>query len=167
MLALSSLRLQCILSNAFQVKGFLKLIYKYFWSRQNCVRRWLNRIITSEVITMTRQELIEYCQNEYNALVDRPFKHYPDYVAIRHQSGKWFGLVMNVPASKLGLSGADEIDIVDLKVEPELNSLLQVQPGFFPGYHMAKAHWISARLDHFGSVTELADLIAGSYNATK
>jgi len=115
---------------------------------------------------MTRDELIEYCQNEYNSEVDKPFKHFPDYVAIRHPNGKWFGLVMNVPANKLGLPGTDEVDVVDLKVEPELNSILQIQPGFLPGYHMSKVHWISARLDKFNKVDELADLIEGSYNAT-
>ncbi|MCI1985153.1 MAG: MmcQ/YjbR family DNA-binding protein [Lactobacillus sp.] len=115
---------------------------------------------------MTRQELIAYCQNEYNAIVDKPFKHYPEYVAIRHQNGKWFGLVMNVPATKLGLPGTDGIKILDLKVDPELNSMLQIQPGFLPGYHMPKAHWLSVRLADF-TTSQLADLIAGSYNATK
>ena len=116
---------------------------------------------------MTRDELIEYCQNEYNAVVDRPFKHYPNYVALRHQNGKWFGIVMNVPANKLGLSGTNELDIVDLKVEPELNSILQKQAGFLPGYHMSKEHWLSARLDKFSTPTDLADLIAGSFAATR
>lgn len=115
---------------------------------------------------MTRDELIEYCHNEYNSEIDKPFKHFPNYVAIRHLNGKWFGLVMNVPANKLGLPGTEEIDVVDLKVEPELNSILQVQPGFLPGYHMSKKNWISARLDQFKNVDELADLIEGSFNAT-
>lgn len=115
---------------------------------------------------MTRDQLINYCLNEYNSEIDKPFKHYPDYVAIRHLNGKWFGLIMNVPANKLGLSGTGNIDIVDLKVEPELNSILQVQPGFLPGYHMSKIHWISARLDYFESIDQLADLIEGSFIAT-
>lgn len=116
---------------------------------------------------MTRDELIAYCENEYNMEADRPFKHYPDYVALRHPNGKWFGLIMNVPADKLGLSGTAEIEIADFKVEPELNSILQVQPNFLPGYHMSKVHWITAILERFESVAELADLIEGSYEATQ
>ncbi|KRM86752.1 hypothetical protein FD19_GL001605 [Lacticaseibacillus thailandensis DSM 22698 = JCM 13996] len=74
---------------------------------------------------------------------------------------------MNVPGTKLGLDDPQEIDIVDLKVEPELNSILQTQPRFRPGYHMAKKHWLTALLDQFESVDNLADLIEGSFAATK
>lgn len=116
---------------------------------------------------MQRSEIIAYCQNEFQATVDYPFKHFPGYVAIRHPNGKWFGLVMNVPAGKLGLSGTGEVDVLDLKVDLELNSILQAQPNFLPGYHMSKAHWITAILDRFDSVDELADLIEGSFEATK
>ncbi len=115
---------------------------------------------------MTRDEVVTYCQNEYNAVVDHPFKHYPDYIALRHQGGKWFGLLMDVPADKLGLQGTDSVALLNLKVDPELNSMLQLQPGFLPAYHMAKAHWLSARLDGFARVADLADLIAGSFAAT-
>lgn len=117
--------------------------------------------------SLTRRELIEFCQNEYNAVVDHPFKHYPDYVALRHSNGKWFGLVVNVPARKLGLPGDGELDLVNLKVTPELNSILQTQAKFLPAYHMSKEHWLSAVLARFASVNELAGLIEGSYQATK
>lgn len=116
---------------------------------------------------MTRAEIISYCQNEYNAVVDHPFKHYPHYVAMRHHNGKWFAVVLDVLADRIGLDGHEVVDIVDLKVDPELNAILQEQPGFLPGYHMNKTHWISAVLSHWDSVDQLADLIEGSFNATK
>lgn len=116
---------------------------------------------------MTRADIISYCVNEYNAVVDHPFKHYPHYAAIRHPNGKWFALVLDVPADRIGLDGHEVVDIVDLKVDPELNAILQEQPGFLPGYHMNKTHWISAVLPDWNTVDQLADLIEGSFNATK
>lgn len=116
---------------------------------------------------MTRNELITYCQNDYNAVVDHPFKRYPDYAALRHVNGKWFGLIMTVPANKLGLTGTDTIEVVNLKVLPEQNAILQTQTGFLPAYHMSKEHWLSVRLDHFKTVADIADLIDQSFQATR
>lgn len=116
---------------------------------------------------MNIEQLITYCRTEYNAVVDHPFKKYPTYTAVRHQNGKWFGLIMAVPATKLGLPGTDPIPIINLKVAPELNVLLRQQPGYLPAYHMTKEHWLSVRLDHFADVADIADLIDASFEATK
>ncbi|WP_225047874.1 MmcQ/YjbR family DNA-binding protein [Lacticaseibacillus kribbianus] len=116
---------------------------------------------------MTRDDFIQYCKDHYPAVVDRPFMKFPDYVALRHPDGKWFAVVMNVPAAKMGLLGDGELDIVDLKCDPELNSILQAQPNFRPGYHMNKAHWLTALLPAFKSAEELGELIDGSYEATR
>lgn len=115
---------------------------------------------------MTRDEIIDYCTSEYNCEAVHAFKDYPDYVAIKHHNGKWFGLVMNVPQQRLKLSGDGELDILDLKVDPELNSILQEQDHFLPGYHMSKKNWISVILPQIESIDEIADLIEGSFQST-
>ncbi len=116
---------------------------------------------------MKRQAFMTYCQSEFSMQADHPFKRDPEIVALRHPNGKWFALVMHVAYAKLGLPGDDSHDIVNLKVEPELNSILQIQPGFFPGYHMNKTHWLSVQLDQFERPEILSDLIEGSYQATR
>lgn len=117
---------------------------------------------------MTRNELLTYCRNEYNALIDHPFKRLPDATAIRHaNTRKWFGLIMQVPANKLGLPGTANVELLNLKIEPELTALLQNQPGFLPAYHMSKEHWLSVQLAHFNSVADIADLIEQSFQATQ
>jgi predicted DNA-binding protein (MmcQ/YjbR family) len=117
---------------------------------------------------MTRNELLTYCRNEYNAISDHPFKRLPDATAIRHANNrKWFGLVFQVPAAKLELPGTANIELLNLKIAPELNSLLQTQPGFLPAYHMSKEHWLSVQLAQFDRVADLADLIEQSFQATQ
>ena len=56
---------------------------------------------------------------------------------------------MDVSADKLheGDSGTI-IDIVDVKVEPELVGSLRLKEGIFPAYHMNKEHWITIKLDN-------------------
>lgn len=116
---------------------------------------------------MTIPEMLQYCQEHYAVDVAKPFSRYPDYIALRHPNGKWFALLMPVAASKLGVDQPGELALMNLKCDPELNSILQRQPGFFPGYHMVKAHWLSADLAQFQTPAELADLIAASFEATK
>ena len=75
---------------------------------------------------------------------------------------------MDVSADKLheGDSGTI-IDIVDVKVEPELVGSLRLKEGIFPAYHMNKEHWITIKLDNNFSESELKSLIDGSYRLTQ
>ena len=118
---------------------------------------------------MKRNDLINYIQNNYGVSPEYPWDKYPNYVVFRHQgSSKWFALIMNVSADKLheGDSGTI-IDIVDVKVEPELVGSLRLKEGIFPAYHMNKEHWITIKLDDGCSESELKSLIDGSYRLTQ
>ena len=59
---------------------------------------------------------------------------------------------MTVKASLLGLPGAEEVPVLNLKADPRLIGPQREKPGFFPAYHMNKEHWITAALD--GSADE-------------
>lgn len=74
---------------------------------------------------------------------------------------------MNVPRVKLGLSGEGKVDIINLKGDPEFNSLLRRQQGILPAYHMNKEHWTTIVLDSSFPKGEIYDLINWSYNLTK
>ena len=118
---------------------------------------------------MKRNDLINYIQNNYGVSPEYPWDKYPNYVVFRHQgSSKWFALIMDVSADKLheGDSGTI-IDIVDVKVEPELVGSLRLKEGVFPAYHMNKEHWITIKLDDGFSESELKSLIDGSYRLTQ
>jgi len=97
---------------------------------------------------MQRIELEKYISTTYSAVADYPWTRYPDYEVFRHCSNrKWFALLMDVPASKLGLPGTDLLTVVNLKCDPALLGELLSEPGFFPAYHMNKDSWITAALD--------------------
>ena len=73
---------------------------------------------------------------------------------------------MNVPMNKLGLEGTQEVQIIDLKLNPELIGLLQHKRGYFPAYHMNKEHWSSVILNDETDFAELKNLIDDSYQIT-
>ncbi len=102
---------------------------------------------------MGREELEQYILETYPAQADYPWAKYPTYEVFRHSSNrKWFALVMEIPRGKLGSSGDELIQVVNVKCDPIMIGGLCSEPGFFPGYHMSKDSWITIALD--GSVEE-------------
>jgi len=109
-----------------------------------------------------RETLIEYILCQYGAEPEYLWARYPDYAVFRHGGNrKWFALIAGVPREKLGLSGAERVDVLNVKLgDPLLTEVLLRQPGFYPGYHMHHENWISILLDGtvpFEQVTELLD----------
>lgn len=60
---------------------------------------------------------------------------------------KWFGLILRVSKKKLGLGDDEEVDILNVKAQPDFISFLTNKEGYRPAYHMNKRNWISLRLD--------------------
>ena len=62
-----------------------------------------------------RKEIFNYVKEKFDTEPDYPWFKYPDYVVLRHEeSGKWYGVIMNVPRNKLGLTGEGNAEILDL-----------------------------------------------------
>ena len=84
------------------------------------------------------------------------------YVCI--ENGKWYGLLTDIPAEKLGLPSGRTVHILNVKCSPlETGSLLQ-KAGIFPAYHMNKTHWVTVLLDGTLPEPELFWLLEESYS---
>ncbi|ALB45366.1 MULTISPECIES: MmcQ/YjbR family DNA-binding protein [Clostridium] len=115
-----------------------------------------------------REELLAYVKEKFNTNPDYSWLKYPEHAVLRHEvNGKWYGVIMNIPRIKLGLSGKGNAEILNLKCDPALNSLLKSKDGIFPEYHMNKKHWITIALDSLFSKEEIYNLISLSYDLTK
>ena len=78
---------------------------------------------------MNREELEAYILNHYSTEPDYPWADTPRAAVFRHAGNrKWFALVMEVPRSRLGLPGAEPLDIVNFKCDPILISSLRGVP---------------------------------------
>ncbi|MBD7913424.1 MmcQ/YjbR family DNA-binding protein [Clostridium cibarium] len=115
-----------------------------------------------------REEIFNYVKGKFYTEPDYPWLKYPDHAVLRHEGGgKWYGLIMNVPRIKLGLTGKGSVEILNLKCDPELKSILRDQEGILPAYHMNKEHWITIVLNSSFPKEEINNLIDLSYDLTK
>ena len=97
------------------------------------------------------EELTAYIKKEYGTEDEHPWPETPENCIFREKlSGKWFALIMRVDRRKLALPGDGEIPVVNVKSDPEMIGVLTQSPGYRPGWHMNKQHWLTVCLD--GSV---------------
>lgn len=116
---------------------------------------------------MNRETLFNYAREHYKAEPEYLWSKLPGYAVLRHHDGdKWFGIVMNVTGTKLGLNKEDNVDVLEVKVRPEHIGSLRKKEGILPAYHMNKEHWISIVLSGPLSAKEIHDLLAESHELT-
>ncbi len=120
--------------------------------------------------------LANYLTQTFGDATDNPFTKFPRFTAFRHPvNQKWYGLVGAVLLEKLQLgeeewaaeSLEEEVEIINIKVEPsEITQLLAIE-GIYPSYHMSKKTWVTILLDGrvpddllFDLVKKSRDLVA-------
>jgi len=117
---------------------------------------------------MNRTDLETYISETYSVSGEYLFARYPSFKVFRHLGNrKWFAVIMDILRKNLGLDGADEISVVNLKCDTQLIGSLRADPGIFPGWHMNKAHWITVTLDGTVDDEKLKLLLNMSYELTK
>ena len=102
----------------------------------------------------TRDELFAYVKATFGTEPDYPWPQEPEYAVLRHaDNGKWYGIVMSVPLSKLGLPGKGNVEIINVKSAQVLDMLLYGDPGIL--------------LESGFAEKELRDLLMESYRLTQ
>ena len=116
---------------------------------------------------MTREEFEKLVFYEYGARADYPFDEDFETGVFRHESGKWFALVMNISERKLGKEGNMKTQVVNFKCSPEIiESIAGVERGIYRAYHMNKIHWLTVQLSECDEGT-VSWLLGISYELTK
>lgn len=117
---------------------------------------------------MKRNDVERYIKEKFDVLGEQIFPKYPKFSAFRHKKNeKWFALLMEISASKLGLKSDEMIDVLNLKCRPDLAMVLVDEQQIFKAYHMNKKHWISVNLDSKISQKTVFDLIDESFTLSK
>lgn len=118
---------------------------------------------------MDRQGVMDYAASEYGVTPDWPWGGtYADSCVLRHPENRaWFGLLMPVRRELLGIGGADVVDILNVKCDPDVSLIARGADGLLPAYHMNKDKWVSVLLD--GTVPDgmVAELLDRSFELTK
>ena len=117
---------------------------------------------------MKRSEIEKYIKEKFDILWEQIFPKYPNFSAFRHKNNKkWFALIMQLNASKLGLESDEVIEVLNLKCSPDLAMVLVDEKQIFKAYHMNKKHWISVNLNSKISQKTVFDLIDESFTLSK
>ncbi|SDK90933.1 MmcQ/YjbR family DNA-binding protein [Lacicoccus qingdaonensis] len=115
-----------------------------------------------------REDIFDFVSERYGVRPDYPWKGNTTYAVLRHKDNeKWFGLVMDITAGKLGLDSDEKIDVLNVKVRKEFVGPLREKAGIYKAYHMDKNNWVTINLDEVGKPGEIQDLIAESYELTE
>lgn len=96
----------------------------------------------------TRKDVLTFVDEQYGVEPEFPFAD-DDYTAVfRHPaSEKWFGIMMGVRSEKVGLPAGKTVDVLNVKLPPDLVGFPLAEEGILPAYHMNKRTWISILLD--------------------
>lgn len=100
---------------------------------------------------------------------DKPVFPWDDFsggVFKNPNNGKWYAIVMNINSKKIDPTLSGEIEIVNIKLEPEKIKKLHQEKGFYPAYHMNKKNWITIMLNDVVSDKVLFELLQESHNFT-
>ncbi|MDX5018735.1 MmcQ/YjbR family DNA-binding protein, partial [Streptococcus suis] len=76
--------------------------------------------------------------------------------------GKWYALLFPLKMGKLENVPAqlseDEVEVLNIKVNPQDMEILLQKEGIYPSYHMSKKTWVSIVLDNTLSDIEIFKL---------
>ena len=68
-----------------------------------------------EPVFADRKSVLDYAERTFGTLPDYPWLKDPKSAVLRHQdTAKWYGLIMEIPPKRLGLSGQGAVDILNI-----------------------------------------------------
>lgn len=111
------------------------------------------------------KEVIKYVKDKYNDDLEFLWVKFDNNAVWRNKkNNKWYAAILIVKEEKLGLSGNNEIEIIDLMYAKDQIEKIIDHKKIFPGYHMNKKSWITIKLDGSMPLEELYKLLDNSYN---
>ena len=117
-----------------------------------------------------KEQYVAWIKSRFSAFPDFPWPDTPDYCVFRCPNEKWFALVMKVKYRQLGLTGEEEVWVVNMKAPSDKIPSLIDKASVFPAWHMNKKHWITVLLTTATDFKKLCQLTEISYelvNKTK
>lgn len=110
-----------------------------------------------------RKLLLDYVKEKYGTIPEEPWEDNNHATIKTSNSKKWYGIFMSIPYKTLGLEKSEKIDVLNVKLNPELIESLIDKKHFFPAYHMNKKYWISIVLNSDVDLDLVKSLIDESF----
>ena len=111
-----------------------------------------------------KDDYIAWIKSKFGAEPDYPWQDDAPYSFVfRCQNEKWFALVMRIKYRQLGLTGDENVWVVNMKADPDSIPNLVDRKSIFPAWHMNKKHWITILLTAVTDFNKLCELTEKSY----
>ena len=110
-----------------------------------------------------KDDYVAWIKTQFGAEPDFPWPDTPDYCVFRCPNEKWFALLMKIKYRQLGLTGDEEIWVVNMKASQDAIPTLIDRKSIFPAWHMNKKHWITILLTAATDFEKLCGLTQKSY----
>lgn len=147
-----------ILFNVLDSKG------KFVSQIRKKVNELIEDIVKSCFISLDyRKILLNYVREKYGTIPEEPWEDNNHTTIKTSNSKKWYGIFMSIPYKTLGLDKSGKIDVLNVKLNPEVIKSLIDKKHFFPAYHMNKKYWISIVLDSDVDLNLVKSLIDESF----
>lgn len=115
-----------------------------------------------------RNKIFSYIMKKYHSVPENPWKDHPNYFTLKtEKKKKWYGVIMEIPFSKLSKKENGKVMIMNLKNDPNKIQQIIDYKNFFPAYHMNKKYWFSVLLDNRIDFEKLKQRIDESYDSVE
>lgn len=112
-----------------------------------------------------REKIISYAKDKYGTDPEYLWLKTPDSAVLRNtQNKKWYGLIMNIRRSAVGLDGEGCIDVLNVKCSSLVREVLIGEGKAVPAYHMNKKLWISIPFTDKITIEEICGALDESYD---
>ena len=111
-----------------------------------------------------KDDYIAWIKSKFGAEPDYPWPDDAPYSFVfRCPNEKWFALVMRIKYRQLGLTGDENVWVVNIKADQDSIPNLVDHKSIFPAWHMNKKHWITILLTAVTDFDKLCELTEKSY----
>ncbi len=111
-----------------------------------------------------KDDYIAWIKSKFGAEPDYPWPDDAPYSFVfRCPNEKWFALVMRIKYRQLGLTGDENVWVVNMKADQDDIPNLVNHKSIFPAWHMNKKHWITILLTAVTDFDKLCELTEKSY----
>jgi predicted DNA-binding protein (MmcQ/YjbR family) len=118
--------------------------------------------------TKQTEILIEYVKNTYGDELEFLWQKFPDNAVWRRKdNNKWYGAILTVQGTKIGLKTNQIVEIIDLRMNPENKNEILSKENYYPGWHMNKNSWYTIVLDGSVPNDELIGCLNESYELAR
>ena len=140
------------------------------------IREAYEKVLNNTILAITNAHqhsnklimIIKYIKDNYHDKPEYLWNKTPNTAVIRNKNNnKWYFLVMQISASKLGLNNENEIEIINLRYQKNKTNEIIDNINIFPAWHMNKSSWISINLNSNLALEIIYSLIDNSYELTK